>query len=433
MTVLQAELQARPRGLTINVAAMLIFGALAVLILNPIFGSLSALGFLACGLALIGLRPRASLNHLLTYWYVLILPAYCLASILWSQFPAVTLRHGLQLAITVAIAVVIANRISPVMLMRYLFGIYGIGVVGSLLFGRVRDDIGAWVGIFGSKNAFAAVISVFILTSFAVLIDKSSPRLMRLAAAGGLAVSGPLLVLAQSTGAIIVLLVALTIAVLIFVSRRVSRVQRIVLTCFGLLVCALVAIFLNVYGDALFSELLDYSGKDTTLTGRTDLWEYGRHLISQNPLLGVGYQAFWVRGFNPAEALWADFGIQARSGFNFHNTYISNGVEIGIVGLVLQIAILLAALLLNLVWAFRSPSPANGFYASFMVMVVGASFVEVAVFFQFSVTSILVICALIYGVQADAAWKAWISSFAGRSDGRPAYQPQSPAYQGHTS
>ena len=63
--------------------------------------------------------------------------------------------------------------------LRCLFGIYGIGVVASLLFGRVRDVIGAWLGIFGSKNAFAAVVSGFALTSVAVLFDKTAPLPMR--------------------------------------------------------------------------------------------------------------------------------------------------------------------------------------------------------------------------------------------------------------
>ncbi|TKT69337.1 O-antigen ligase family protein [Aquamicrobium sp. LC103] len=408
----QLPLGERRRGIWINVAAVLTFCALTVLILNPIFRSLAALAFLAFGSLLIVSKPRASLDVILRYWYLMILPAYCLVSVLWSQFPSITLRHGLQLAITFVIAIVIANRVSPASLFRYLFGIYGIGVIGSLMFGHVRDDIGAWVGIFGSKNAFAAVVSAFILTSLAVLIDKTAPRLMRLAAVPGLIVSGPLLLLAQSTGAIIVMIPAVAMALLIHFSRRFSKVQRI---CLGTLIGlggTIGIILLSTYGDALFAGLLDYSGKDTTLTGRTDLWDFGKYIIGQHPVLGVGYQAFWVQGYNPAEGLWADFGIQERRGFNFHNTYINNAVEIGVLGLGLQIAMLYGAFIGSIFWAFRNPSPTSAFYCSFLTMVIGGSFVEVAVFFQFSVTSVLVICALVYTLQANAAWKAWAASLA---------------------
>ena len=37
---------------------------------------------------------------------------------------------------------------------------------------------------------------------------------------------------------------------------------------------------------------LDLTGKDITLTGRTDLWTVALVQISERPLLGVGFQAF---------------------------------------------------------------------------------------------------------------------------------------------
>jgi exopolysaccharide production protein ExoQ len=98
--------------------------------------------------------------------------------------------------------------------------------------------------------------------------------------------------------------------------------------------------------------------------------------------------------------LWATFGIASRMGFNFHNTYISNAVEIGIIGLAIQVALLYGAWLGVLVWALRAPRPENAFLASFLTMVICASFGEVSVFFQFSVTSIIVLCALVYAMEA---------------------------------
>lgn len=400
-------------GIQLNIAWVFTFVALAVLILDPLFGSLAALVFLAAGLALIAIRPGHSLNAALSHWYILCLPLYCIVSTVWSQFPSVTLRHAIQLAVTIVIAIVIAHRVPPVVLQRFLFGIYGIGTIGSLAFGRVRDDIGAWVGIFGSKNAFAAVISAFILASLTVLLDRNAPHLMRLAAFGGLVVSAPLLLLAQSTGAIVVLVPAVGTALLIHFSRRIGKPQRILAGLLIGMAGTIGLILFMAHGEAFLARFLDYSGKDDTLTGRTELWEFGRYLISQNPLFGVGYQAFWVQGYAPAEALWADFGIEARRGFNFHNTYISNGVEIGMLGLALQVAVLYGALLGSLLWAFRYPSATSAFFCSFMVMVVGASFMEVAVFFQFSVTTILVICTLVYSLQANAARRAHAAHPAG--------------------
>lgn len=396
----------RPLGVHVNIAWVLAFFALCVLILNNLFGPLAVAVFLASGMALIAMRPEHSLYVVARYWIVLLLPAYCLASTLWSEFPSVTLRHGLQFTITCVIAIVIANRVPPIVLHRFLYAIYGFGVLLSFAFGRVRDDIGAWIGIFGSKNAFAGVVSVFMLASLALLIDKRAHWLARVLAAVSVLVAAPAMVLAQSAGAIIVLIPAIGILALIHISRFTNIAQRLFFGVMLALVAAAGAIVFVAYGDAILAQVLDLSGKNPTLTGRTDLWQIGTDLINQNPLFGVGYQAFWVKGSALAESLWAEFGIEGRSGFNFHNTYISNAVEIGLIGVGLQVLILYGGLVGCLIWAFRNPSPASAFFSAFLVMVIGSSFVEVAVFFQFSVTSILVICAFIYAMQASEAWRA---------------------------
>ena len=100
------------------------------------------------------------------------------------------------------------------------------------------------------------------------------------------------------------------------------------------------------------------TGKDVTLTGRTDLWAVAFQEIAERPVLGTGFQAFWVQGNPLAEELWAMFGIDSRSGFHFHNTLLSNAVEIGIVGVALQAVVFFGGLGASLVWAIRSPSGA---------------------------------------------------------------------------
>ena len=44
---------------------------------------------------------------------------------------------------------------------------------------------------------------------------------------------------------------------------------------------------------------LSDTGKDPTLTGRTDLWATGMEFISEHPWQGVGFHAFWVKGYAP--------------------------------------------------------------------------------------------------------------------------------------
>ncbi|MEQ1790592.1 MAG: O-antigen ligase family protein [Rickettsiales bacterium] len=86
---------------------------------------------------------------------------------------------------------------------------------------------------------------------------------------------------------------------------------------------------------------LEATGKDATLTGRTELWERGIESGMENPLLGVGLGAFWMHGNPVAEKIWYDFAIPSRSGFHFHNFFINVFVEIGLIGVALWVLMFL--------------------------------------------------------------------------------------------
>ena len=106
-----------------------------------------------------------------------------------------------------------------------------------------------------------------------------------------------------------------------------------------LVVVAFVALNLG-----LMDFILGIFGKDSTLTGRTYLWEQGWNAAQKSPILGVGYAAYWVQGFAEAERLWNEFYITTRTGFHFHNTYIEALVELGFVGVALISLIMLRTL-----------------------------------------------------------------------------------------
>ena len=383
--------------LTVNLAAVLTFAALAALVLNAMLGSLAALVFVACGGLLILTNIPQSLDSVMRWWVVLLLPAYCLLTALWSQYPDNTLRYGLQLAFTLVVAVVITGRMSTTTLMRGLFVVYAVGVVLSVVIGR--NGGAAWLGIFGSKNAFAAHIAVFALIAVAMIADRGSHPLMRIAALGGALISGPLLVLAQSAGAILMVVPCIAIIVLVLLTGRLSPYQKLFLTALVAIALAALALVVVTMGDALLADVLEGSGKDPTLTGRTELWATGLSFIAERPLQGLGYRAFWVIGFAPAEELWAMFLVSSGAGFNFHNTYISNAVEIGLVGLALQILIIYGGGFMSAAYAMLRPNAANAMLLGLQVLMILRSFIEVEVFFEFSVRSILAVCTFIYAAQ----------------------------------
>jgi exopolysaccharide production protein ExoQ len=384
-----------PDRLSFNLATLLAFGAFSALVLNAMFGPLAALTFIACGLLLIVSNPWASLDSLRRWWFVLLLPAYCMLTTLWSQYPAHSLRYGAQLMFTAIVAIVLTGRLSTATLMRMSFIVYGIGVIASVLIGKTGAD-GAWLGIFGSKNAFAAHMAVFALIAVAIAADRESPLLLRLVAAAGALVSAPLLLLAQSAGATIMVVPCLCLVVLTLLTTRLPGMQKLFVLVMLVIAMAALLLLVIVAGDTILAAVLEDSGKDPTLTGRTDLWAIGLNYIAERPLQGLGYRSFWVIGFAPAEELWAMFGVPAGAGFNFHNTYISNAVEIGLIGLSLQVALIYGGTILMAVYTFARPNAANALLLALQVLLILRSFIEVEVFFEFSIRSIMGIATFIY-------------------------------------
>jgi exopolysaccharide production protein ExoQ len=384
--------------LTLNLATILTFGAFAALVLNAMFGSLAALTFMGCGALLIVSNPEQSLDSFKRWWPVLILPAYCILTALWSQYPSNSLRYGAQLFFTVFVAIVLTGRVPTATLMRLMFLVYGIGVIASVLFGRT-GSFGAWLGVFGSKNAFAAHIAVFVLISVAVAADRNSNWILRLLGLAGAAASGPLLALAQSAGAIIMVAPCVAIILLALLTTRLTGTQKLFLAIMLAIGIAALALVMLVAGDTLMAEVLEGSGKDATLTGRTELWAAGFSFIAERPLQGLGYRSFWVSGFAPAEELWAMFLVPSGAGFNFHNTYISNAVEIGLIGLTLQIIIIYGGAIAMGAYTFARPNAPNALLLALQALMILRSFIEVEVFFEFSIRSIMGIATLIYALQ----------------------------------
>ncbi|HTM76456.1 MAG TPA: hypothetical protein VL133_02345, partial [Devosia sp.] len=247
-------MRSQGHSLTINFAAVLAITALAALVLNAMLGTLAALVFMACGGLLIVSNIPRSLDSVMRWWVVLLLPTYCLLSALWSQYPDLTLRYGLQLAFTLLVGVVITGRLSTTTLMRGLFVVYAIGVVASVVIGR--NGGAAWLGIFGSKNAFAAHMAVFALIAVAMVADCGAHPLLRLAGLAGALISGPLLVLAQSAGAILMVVPCVAIIVLVLLTGRLSPSQKLFLAAFVALVLAGLALVIVTSGDALLADVL---------------------------------------------------------------------------------------------------------------------------------------------------------------------------------
>lgn len=387
------------RGWTISYSPFTLAAFVAVFGLAFIIplGSKGALLFLMGGMAMAALRPGETLAALRREWLLVLLALWCVMSFAWSDYPSITLRHGIQLVLTVGIAVAIAYRLAPLAFVKVLFVASSLAGLASLASGRSRADGMGYLGIYASKNALANASALLIIVALALLLDRRLPARWRLPALGSLLLGTMLLVMGKSSGALVSTLGVVLVFGAIVLLQRLAPHGRLVMVTMTVVLAAALGVILSFFAAELSQIFLDLTGKDVTLTGRTDLWAVAFQEIAAQPVLGVGFQAFWVQGNPLAEQLWAMFGIGGRAGFHFHNTLISNTVEIGLVGATLQAVIFFAALVSSLTWAIRSPSAASVFFALFMVRQFLLLWIEVVYFFQFELSSVITIAAVCYG------------------------------------
>lgn len=387
------------RGWTISYSpdALAAFLAIFGLAFITLLESKGALLFLMAGMAMAAIRPGETLAALRREWLLVLLALWCVISFGWSDYPSITVRHGIQLVLTVIIGVVIAYRLTPVAFVKILFAASSLAGLASLASGRTRSDGMGYLGIYASKNALANASALLIIVALALLLDRRLPARWRLPALASLMLGALLLVMGKSSGALISTLGVIMAFGAIVLLQRLAPYVRLVVVAMAVVLAAAAGVFLSFFAAELSQMFFDLTGKDVTLTGRTDLWAVAFQEIAARPVLGVGFQAFWVHGNPLAEQLWAMFGIGGRAGFHFHNTLISNTVEIGLIGATLQAIIFFAALASSLTWAIRSPSAASVFFALFMVRQFMLMWIEVVYFFQFELSSVITIAAVCYG------------------------------------
>jgi exopolysaccharide production protein ExoQ len=253
--------------------------------------------------------------------------------------------------------------------------------------------------VFGSKNMVAQSLAIVALSSFWVMFDQRQPAIVRVIALLALFAAPPMLISANSEGALLAGVLALVCSLLPFLMRPFQPNTRIFLTC----VCAFAGVTAVVFSlllfDNLFDLLLQSIGKDVSLTGRTLLWSHALSVIADHPL-GVGLQAYWNESNIEAVRFWEAFYIDNHYGFHFHDLWLEIGVELGVTGIVIAAATTLVVFFSVWRWALQNPGPESCFFAGFVTFILARTLGEVELYNQFSMTSMLFLAAYYY---ADSA------------------------------
>jgi exopolysaccharide production protein ExoQ len=275
---------------------------------------------------------------------------YCLLSVLWSPIPEPSFKRWIKAVGDVVMVLIVATDDLPVVAIGRFFSYVGFLLLpASVLLIRYSDlgrgfdpDGNAMnTGVTTNKNMLGVLVLVVGLAALwhvcALLRAKRQPdhKSRLVAQCTLLAFSIALLAMAHSAtcvGCFVLGSGLILVSSLPMIQRRPGLIHIVVLTL--VLGGGLGMVF---GGDAVVVGAL---GRDTSLTGRTDIWTRAISL-ARDPIIGSGFESFW----NSNSQILRTFSeVNMFSNLNSaHNGYIEVYLELGWVGLGLIVTILMSS------------------------------------------------------------------------------------------
>ena len=276
---------------------------------------------------------------------VLLISAFVLLSATWSNDPKTTVLDGILFTYMAVSAFVLSIYFHPKRFLRLYVNFGAAMIVASFVLYAILPEsaveprtigdplsVPLFRGVFVSKNSAGMLFASFFLIA---LMGRGLglPSLYRwLVVAASLAG----IMLADSMTA---LAVGLLLATGWWLIGSLSLHRRIL---YYLAFCLALAFVVAVPFADLGNSDLGLLGRDTTFTGRDEVWRQAISAISERPVLGYGYDAFFSGDpFSPAWKFWENFRYFLTS--SFHNSAIDVTVSLGLVGLLILMLVCLIA------------------------------------------------------------------------------------------
>jgi exopolysaccharide production protein ExoQ len=305
---------------------------------SPFDASVFAL-LLAAGIIVLISRKTRTSASLKASWPILIYFAYCLLSVLWSDFPDIALKRWIKAIGDLVMVLVLVTDTDPVatierVVCRAGFILMPTSILLSKYFeslGRGYDPVGnpVNIGVAENKNMLGVITLVISLGALwsllRSLLDKNQPNRARHLLARGtlLAFCVTVLSMADSAtskacftlGAVLVLASYLPL-----VKRRPGAVHVLVAM---IVLSGGLTMLLGGQG-----EVVHALGRKSNLTDRTEIWAAVLPVIP-NRLVGAGFESFWL---GPrVERVWSNLS-QYMHVNEAHNGYIEVYLNLGWVG-----------------------------------------------------------------------------------------------------
>jgi len=376
-------------------------------------------------------RSQRTLAFLRANPLILLFLFYCAVSVLWSDFPLVAFKRWTKTLGNVAMVLIVLTDAEPLAAFKRVFARAGFLLIPiSVLFIKYYPELGrgytpTWVtyysGVASEKNGLGVICMIWGLVSIWRFAEayraKNTPGRARILAAHGaiLAMVVWLLNMANSStsSAGLVLGSGLLLLGPRIARRRPGAIHALVAT----LAClALVTYFFEDMSTSLVHSL----GRQTDLTGRTDLWKELLQ-VNVNPLVGTGFESFWLG--ERAHFFWEKYYWRPNQA---HNGYLETYLNLGWFGVALLV-LLMATAYRNVIRAFRRNLPWAPLLLAFLAMVAIYNLTEAA----FKVTHPVYIAFLFAAIAPPAIRPQPIKQAvdAGQLEPHPKTQIEVPAFE----
>lgn len=326
----------------------------------------------AAGVVLLfpSLTVRSAWRNLILLYY----PAWLVLSIGWSTAPDRTLHEAGLIVPTMAVALTLGGTVKTrevnlggaAAILAFILAslVHGnhVGFSDTAFGGDALTGLGSGKNFFGHIAAMSAILSL----SFFAFGETRYGRPLVLLGIVDLAASGYALVGSHATGSILSCGFAFAV---FFVALAFARVHWSLRVLFLAALTGLAVLYFT-FGDQIqqivTDALLAKFNKDSTLTGRTILWDYADRFIGDHKMLGYGYGAFWFYTNPDAWVMWRVAGVSPMSGFNFHNTIREILIESGIIGLIIYLATFGLALVRTFLRDLLASNPSSAMRLAFI-------------------------------------------------------------------
>jgi exopolysaccharide production protein ExoQ len=265
------------------------------------------------------------------------------ASVLWAFSPENSFVRFIQQAmivISIVLPAMLADRIADIM--RGLFLCFGLALILNVFFvldGSV-DMVNCsavnfcYEGYFDGKNYLGECAAVAFLLSLYEIVHRGGRRVLGIIV---VAIAIALVLLSDSKTAFGLIIISPLLAQLTLTVRKITRVSP------GIILLSIpfcYAVVSTVSHVDIMNRVAYMLYHDSTLTGRTIIWDFVQYEIGRRPLLGWGYQSFWLVPGSPSSE--ASGWVKLMP--NAHNGYYDATVEMGYVGLALLYVFVIATL-----------------------------------------------------------------------------------------